>query len=140
MATILYKYALYKGYTIPQNRAALNYADANQFSWWAVTAINRLSAAGVFNHMGVDGAIIFAPQGTATRAQVATVFMNFMRFVVGANADTATANINQNPSTGAPQTAVYGSMTYAYIDRRAMEEIERALTTGSGGMEPDNTV
>jgi hypothetical protein len=75
-----------------------------------------MSEAGVLS--GRNNA--FHPQSTATRAEVAQMFRNFMRFVVA---------VNDGAGETQPVAAALSNATaYAYIDRRAVEAIERALT------------
>ncbi len=79
MAAVFYNYAVYKGYEIPANRTAPVYGDAAVIDMWAETAAKKLSEAGVFS--GEAGN--FHPQRNATRAEVAQMFKNFLRFVAG---------------------------------------------------------
>ena len=74
MATILYSYANFKKYTISANRAMPNHEDFEDTAWWARAAMRRLSEAGV-----ISGDTGFRPRDTATRAEVAQIFKNFMR-------------------------------------------------------------
>jgi hypothetical protein len=80
MAAMLMNYANYKGYDIPENRPAPDYTDYNQIDMWAETAAKKLSEAGVLSGDG-DG---FKPGKTATRAEVAQMFKNFLRLIAGA--------------------------------------------------------
>jgi hypothetical protein len=77
MAAMLYRYSNFKGYDIPKNREIPNFNDMAQISSWADSAVREISAAGVFN--GYNNA--FNPLNTATRAEVAAMFRNFLRFV-----------------------------------------------------------
>jgi len=79
MAAILYNYAVYSGYEIPEYERGLEFDDADDMADWAAEAIAALVDAGVFNGMGDDN---FAPEKDSTRAEVAQMFMNFLRLVV----------------------------------------------------------
>jgi hypothetical protein len=79
MATMLMNYANFKGYDIPQNRPLLPLTDLNQIDMWAETPSLRLIEAGVLNGSNNE----FRPKDTATRAEVAQMFKNFLRFVLG---------------------------------------------------------
>jgi len=79
MAAILYRYATFKGYEFPINRAMPAFSDINDVEWWARVAIADLAKAGMLNGKGHG---ILAPTATATRAEVSQLFMNFMRFVI----------------------------------------------------------
>lgn len=74
MASILYRYAEYKGYDVSAVGDLGQFNDADNVSEWANDVMRWAVGAGLINGMG-DGSV--APQGTATRAQVATVLMNF---------------------------------------------------------------
>jgi hypothetical protein len=78
MAVMLMNYANFKGFEMPKNREALNFADADSFASWARNAILEMTEAGVIN--GSNG--MFMPHRDATRAEVAQMFRNFLRFVV----------------------------------------------------------
>jgi hypothetical protein len=79
MAVVFMNYANYKGYAMPENRPLPNYLDYNQIDMWAETAARKLSEAGVMS--GSDGE--FSPHKTATRAELAQMFKNFLRFIMG---------------------------------------------------------
>jgi len=78
VSVILYRYANFRGYDIPENRK-LNFSDALIIDDWASDAATALANAGILNGMGDN---LFAPQQVATRAQVAQMFKNFVRFIV----------------------------------------------------------
>ena len=75
-AAILYRYAVFKGYdvSIGENTNILSYLDAFDISEYAFSAIEWACGEGIINGMG-NGTI--APQGKATRAEAATMLMNF---------------------------------------------------------------
>jgi hypothetical protein len=77
MSLMLYNYAAHKGYDIPANREMPQFTDTDMIAAWAGPAVKALSEAGVFN--GSNHA--FMPTKTASRAEVAQTFKNFMRFV-----------------------------------------------------------
>lgn len=75
LALILYRYAQYKGYDTTQGGMAIReFADYGSISSWAAEAMSWAVNAGLIS--GVGGNQI-APTGTATRAQVAQILMNF---------------------------------------------------------------
>lgn len=76
LATILYRYASYKGYDVPigEDTNILSYTDAFDISEYAFSAFQWACGAGVIE--GVTESTL-VPQGTATRAQVATMLMRF---------------------------------------------------------------
>ncbi len=71
MLVILFNYMNYKGYKIPPSQAQ-SFADASEISSWAVKAIQALQGIGVVTGKGNNS---FDPQGTATRAEAATIFV-----------------------------------------------------------------
>lgn len=78
MCMLLYNYAVVYGKTLPETTVKAAFTDDSAISSGAKTAVYALQKAGVINGMG-DGT--FAPQGTATRAQVAQIFMKFFSTV-----------------------------------------------------------
>lgn len=79
LAAILYRYAQMKGYDVTEKADLTGYADSAAISGYAVEAMQWANANGIVNGMT---ATTLAPQGTATRAQVATMLMNFCENVV----------------------------------------------------------
>ena len=75
MATVLYRYAQYKGADVSASGDISGFADSANVSSWAVDAVKWAVGSGLVN--GVEGNAL-APQGTSTRAQAATVLMRFM--------------------------------------------------------------
>lgn len=78
MALLLYNYANKYGITLPKTNSAQSFTDSSSISSAASAAVTALQQAGVINGMG-NG--IFAPKNTATRAQVAKIFMEFMNVI-----------------------------------------------------------
>lgn len=79
MAAILYRYAQYKGYDTTKTADISDFADGNKTSAWAVPAMQWAVGTGLISGQG-DG--ILAPNGTATRAEVAQILMNFCENIV----------------------------------------------------------
>lgn len=79
MAAMLYNYAMSTGRGIPEINARAAFSDDWAISQSCRSAVYALQQGGVINGMG-DGS--FAPSGSATRAQVAQIFMNFMMKVM----------------------------------------------------------
>lgn len=74
LALILYRFAQYKGYDVTGTSDLTAYADGSSVSGWAAEAMGWAVDAGLIS--GVGGNQI-APTGTASRAQVAQILMNF---------------------------------------------------------------
>jgi hypothetical protein len=78
MATILYRYSSNKGYDMTVSSDMSDFSDAGETSSWAQDAVAWAVSIGLMSGKG-DGSI--DPQGTASRAEVATVFMNYCQNV-----------------------------------------------------------
>ena len=74
MATILYRYAQYKGYATTDKANLSKYTDAAQVGSYAVEAIRWANAEGLVN--GTSSTTL-TPKGSATRAQVAVILTRF---------------------------------------------------------------
>ena len=74
MAVMLYNYAKFIDAELPKNRAGV-FADEDKIGAWAKEAVNAMYAAEILSGKGGNN---FDPQGNATRAEVAAMFMNFM--------------------------------------------------------------
>lgn len=82
MVAMLYNYAKYKGYDVTASADLSTFADNASVSAWAKPAMQWAVAEGYISGMGDNQ---LAPQGTATRAEIASVIMRFME----ATAETA---------------------------------------------------
>ena len=82
MVAMLYSYAKYKGYDVTASADLSTFADNASVSAWAQPAMQWAVAEGYISGMGDNQ---LAPQGTATRAEIASVIMRFME----ATAETA---------------------------------------------------
>lgn len=79
-AAILYRYAVFKGYDTTQGGMAVReFLDYEKISDYAKPAVSWAVNTGIINGMG-DGTV--APQGKATRAEAATMIMNFYEKVI----------------------------------------------------------
>jgi hypothetical protein len=81
MAVIISRYAAFAGYnTTPADTSAFDsFSDKNSVSGYAADAVKWVTAAGLLN--GSDGKIV--PKGTASRAQVAQIILNFCQKIIG---------------------------------------------------------
>ena len=75
MVVMLYNYAKFKGYDVTASADLSAFADTASVSAWAQPAMQWAVAEGYISGMG-DSQL--APQGTATRAEIASVIMRFM--------------------------------------------------------------
>ena len=78
MATILFRYAQFKGIDVSKRGDLSVFPDGSKVESWAKDAMQWAVAEGLIN--GSDGKLL--PQGNATRAQVATILMRFIKNIV----------------------------------------------------------
>ena len=79
MAVIMKNYADKMGYSIPKTLEAVTFADNAQISSWAKDAVKAMQQAGVLSGKENNR---FDPQGSATRAEAATVLHRFVEIVI----------------------------------------------------------
>ena len=79
MAAILYRYAKYQGKNVSGTGDLSAYPDGNEVSGWAEDAMCWAVEKGIIGGLQTEKAVILMPQGNATRAQVATIFMRFIQ-------------------------------------------------------------
>ena len=79
MALILYGYAQYKGYDVSASGELSSFTDGASTSSWAAEAVQWAVGSGLLS--GKGGGVL-DPQGTATRAEAASIFMRFARTVM----------------------------------------------------------
>lgn len=80
LATMLRSYASYKGKDVSAQGDLSGFVDSSSISSWARENIAWAVGAGIIS--GRDGGML-APQGTATRAEAATMFYKFCTNVIG---------------------------------------------------------
>jgi hypothetical protein len=78
MALILYNYAKVYGITLPTSNQKVTFSDDGSISSTAKTAVYALQQAGIINGVGNN---LYDPKGSATRAQVAKIYMEFLKTV-----------------------------------------------------------
>ena len=71
----LYNFAKSQSIELSNIYSGSNFKDAGKISSWAVESVNALVKAGILN--GRDNGN-FDPKGTATRAEIATMFVKFL--------------------------------------------------------------
>lgn len=75
MAVMLYNFAKSQSIELSNIYSGSNFKDAGKISSWAVESVNALVKAGILN--GRDNGN-FDPKGTATRAEITTMFVKFL--------------------------------------------------------------
>lgn len=79
IATIMLRYADIKGYDTMQRADISTYPDAGKVSAYATDAIRWANAVGIISGSRESGKDVLLPQGNATRAQVATILMRYVK-------------------------------------------------------------
>ena len=80
MALMFYNYCIVMGIALPETREMIAFGDAESVSDWAREAVAAMYMANMLNGKGGG---VFDPQGQATRAEVATMLMNFNAVIGG---------------------------------------------------------
>ena len=85
LARMLYNYAAKNGIDIDGRGNLSVFADAREFdkdeNYWMVEPMLWAVDAGIISGMNVNGKLCANPKGTATRAQTATMLMQFDKFI-----------------------------------------------------------
>lgn len=84
MVTIFYRYAQFKGYDTSAS-APLSFPDAGEAMGYALPALSWAVATGLISGVGTSEGSMLQPQGTATRAQAATIIMRFDQWRLSAS-------------------------------------------------------
>lgn len=75
MSVMLYNFAKNQNIELSKIYSGSNFKDTDKISSWAVESVDALARAGILN--GRDNGN-FDPKGTATRAEIATMFVKFI--------------------------------------------------------------
>ena len=79
IAAILYRYASARGYASAEPASLTEYTDRGEIASWAFPAMRWANAAGLITGRTAD---TLAPNGTANRAEVATIFMRLCESII----------------------------------------------------------
>ncbi|MFC4099034.1 S-layer homology domain-containing protein [Paenibacillus xanthanilyticus] len=77
LLVILYNYMKHKGYEIPESQSK-SFADESEISSWALEAVQALRGIGIVFGKPDN---LFDPKVTATRAEVAVIFVRFVEYL-----------------------------------------------------------
>lgn len=75
MCTLFVRLLNYAKYTLPSQEGVTDFADQSQISDYAQSTVMSATALGLIKGIETPDGIAFCPQDSATRAQVATVFL-----------------------------------------------------------------
>lgn len=79
LAAILYRYTAYKGASVSANGWASSYPDVGSVSAWAVSAMQWAVKEEYITGSFVNGQAFLLPEASASRAQIATILMRYLR-------------------------------------------------------------
>ncbi len=79
ISAIMVRYCGYAGITLETYNAPIVFKDASKISKYARSAVRACQMGGLVNGEKTTGGYNFRPQGNATRAEVATIIMNFAK-------------------------------------------------------------
>lgn len=82
MVTIFYRYAQFKDYDTSAFVSLSSFPDADEVSAYAVPALSWSVATGLIGGVATSNGDMLQPQGTATRAQAATIIARFDRWLL----------------------------------------------------------
>ena len=68
LATFFYRYAIFKGYDVEKKNSLSNYSDCGKIHNWAIEGLSWANVNGIVSGRTPT---MMAPQGTATRAEIA---------------------------------------------------------------------
>jgi len=77
MATLLYRYAKYKGYKVLNTETLSAYPDKDSVGKYYVDSMKWAVANGIITGKSANGTTTLSPDAKATRSEVATIFMRF---------------------------------------------------------------
>ena len=83
IATMMYRYAKSKGVDVSQKKELNSFPDEKKVSKWAKEAMEWANAAGLITGNSINGKVLLDPQGAATRAQIATILMRYVKMTAG---------------------------------------------------------
>ena len=78
LATILYGFARWENRDIGGSAELKGFYDAGCVSSWALGAVHWAVSVGIIGGSAENGRLMLLPDGSATRAQVATMLMRYM--------------------------------------------------------------
>lgn len=78
LATILYRFARWENRDIGGSAELKGFYDAGCVSSWALDAVRWAVSVGIIGGSAENGRLMLLPDGSATRAQVATMLMRYM--------------------------------------------------------------
>ena len=106
MASIMMRYAAYKGIAVEARADLSGYADSGKISKWAKQSVSWANAVGILSGQEAGAQLVMEPQGEATRAQVASILMRFKQNVIDAAAHVHTVETDAAVAPSCTQTGL----------------------------------
>ena len=106
MASIMMRYAAYKGIAVEARADLSGYADSGKISKWAKQSVSWANAVGILSGQEAGAQLVMEPQGEATRAQVASILMRFKQNVIDAVAHVHTVETDAAVAPSCTQTGL----------------------------------
>ena len=133
MAVLLFRYSMKSGITVAHNENIYNgFSDTNKVSSYAVDALKWATYYGIIK--GSGGKI--NPQGKATRAEVAQIFMNFESFIASPTPVTPTPETpipSPSPSPTPENPEEPGKMPWEDYDPQYTRKTGKSAVDTDGG-------
>ena len=79
IAVMMYRYAEGKKQDVSQRKKISSFSDAKKVSSWTKEAMEWAYAEGLITGNSINGKVLLDPQGNATRAQIATILMRYIK-------------------------------------------------------------
>ena len=79
IAVMMYRYAEGKKQDVSQRKKISSFSDAKKVNSWAKEAMEWAYAEGLITGNSINGKVLLDPQGNATRAQIATILMRYVK-------------------------------------------------------------
>lgn len=79
IATIMYRYAESKKQDVSRKKSLTSFSDSKKVSSWAKEAMEWAYAEGLITGNKIGNKVLLDPQGDATRAQIATILMRYVK-------------------------------------------------------------
>ncbi len=102
ICAIMVRYCDYADIKLKQVNPAITFKDAAKISKYARSAVKACQMGGLVNGEKTTGGYNFRPQGNASRAEVATIIMNFAKTYQDDSTDDPGENPGENPDEPQP--------------------------------------
>lgn len=79
IAVMMYRYAEGKKQDVSQRKKISSFSDAKKVNSWAKEAMEWAYAEGLITGNSINSKVLLDPQGNATRAQIATILMRYIK-------------------------------------------------------------